>query len=80
MPDPTAAAPTKGFAWAFPDQEELPESPQRRSSSGSSGEQRPSRQNSFAASVNSSVFTTDSGLPVGQKRFSEGKAFFSVPF
>jgi hypothetical protein len=71
MPDPTAAAPTKGFPWAFPDQQELPEI-ERRSSS-SSVEQRPSRQNSFAASVNSSVFTTDSALPPGQKRFSEGR-------
>jgi hypothetical protein len=70
MPDPTAAAPTKGFPWAFPDQQELPDM-QRRSSS-SSIENHPSRQNSFAASINSSILTADSSLPVGQKRFSEG--------
>jgi hypothetical protein len=70
MPDPTAAAPTKGFPWAFPDQDEHDD--QRRSSSASSIEQRPSRQNSFATA--SSIFTVDSALPHGQKRFSEGKA------
>jgi hypothetical protein len=67
MPDPTAAAPTKGFPWAFPDQEDNED--QRRSSSASSVDQRPSRQNSFATA--SSIFTTDSALPLGQKRFSE---------
>jgi hypothetical protein len=70
MPDPTAAAPTKGYPWAFPDQDEPDD--QRRSSS-SSVERRPSRQNSFAASAHSSIFTTDSALPPGQKRFSDGK-------
>jgi hypothetical protein len=71
MPDPTAAAPTKGFAWAFPDQPEAPDM-QRRSSSASSIEELPSRQNSFTASINSSIYNTDANLPHGQKRFSDG--------
>jgi hypothetical protein len=71
MPNPTAENPTKGFPWAFPDSE--PPNQQRHSSSGDSElEHRPSRQNSFAASINSSIYTNDSALPAGQKRFSEG--------
>lgn len=75
MPDPTAAAPTKGFPWAFPDHPE-PDSIRRGSSSEESSVERsvPSRQNSFAASVNSSIYTNDSALPAGQKRFDEGMA------
>lgn len=71
MPDPMAAAPTKGFAWAFP--AELEPDERRRSSSGESSVERsmPSRQNSYAASINSSIFTTDSNMPNGQKRFGE---------
>lgn len=71
MPDPMAAAPTKGYAWAFPGDYEPDE--RRGSSSGDSSGQRsiPSRQNSFAASVNSSIFTTDSNLPSGQKRLGD---------
>lgn len=74
MPDPTAAAPTKGFPWAFPDYPEPDE--RRRSSSGDSSvvQSGPSRQNSYAPSINSSILTTDSHLPPGQKRFEdEGK-------
>lgn len=71
MPDPMAAAPTKGFAWAFPAEAEPDD--RRGSSSGESSidPSLPSRQNSFAASVNSSIFTTDSNIPTGQKRFDE---------
>lgn len=71
MPDPMAAAPTKGYAWAFPAEGDPEE--RRASSSGDSsvGRSLPSRRNSFAASVNSSIFTQDSVMPAGQKRFDE---------
>lgn len=71
MPDPMAAAPTKGYAWAFP--AEFEPDDRRGSSSGESSVGRSmSRQNSFAASVNSSIFTADSSLPTGQKRLDDG--------
>ena len=71
MPDPMAAAPTKGYAWAFP--AEFEPDDRRGSSSGESSVARSiSRQNSFATSVNSSIFTTESNLPSGQKRLEEG--------
>ena len=71
-PDPTAAKPTQGYAWAFPDT--VPEergSPDSddESSIGPSGV---SRTNSFAASVRSSIFSNDSQIP-GQRRFEDGK-------
>ncbi|KAL1393567.1 hypothetical protein HDK64DRAFT_8207 [Phyllosticta capitalensis] len=73
MPDPMAAAPTKGFPWAFPDAE--PDD-RRGSSSGDSSIERstrsiPSRQNSFATSINSSIYNVDAQLPPGQKRFDD---------
>lgn len=73
MPDPTAAAPTKGFPWAFPDS--APSEERRASSSGGSSMDRSeiSRQNSYAASVNSSIYTVDSNMPAGQKRFDDGQ-------
>ncbi|KAF2467521.1 uncharacterized protein BDR25DRAFT_63218 [Lindgomyces ingoldianus] len=71
MPDPMAAAPTKGYAWAFPG--DLEPEDRRGSSSGESSNERsiPSRQNSFATSINSSIFTADSNIPGGQKRFED---------
>ncbi|KAF2132641.1 hypothetical protein P153DRAFT_168994 [Dothidotthia symphoricarpi CBS 119687] len=71
MPDPMAAAPTKGFPWAFPAEFE-PEDRRASSSGESSVEQStvPSRQNSFAASINSSIFTIDSTHP-SQKRLDD---------
>lgn len=75
MPDPTAAAPTKGYAWAFPDQE--PGDDRQGSSSDDSADGRGhiSRQNSYAQSITSSILTTDSALPPGQKRFDDGGKF-----
>ncbi|KAI7240595.1 hypothetical protein KC330_g1164 [Hortaea werneckii] len=73
-PDPTAAKPTQGFAWAFPD-EAIPEERRTSDSGDSSVSHGVSRQNSFAASsIRSSIFSTDSHLPPGQRRFDEGDA------
>lgn len=68
-PDPTAAKPTQGYAWAFPDQVIPEESRTSESGDSSTGV---SRTNSFANSVRSSIFSTDSQLPPGQRRFDEG--------
>jgi hypothetical protein len=78
MPDPTAAAPTKGYAWAFPDQE--PDDDRRGSSSEESdGRGGISRQNSYAQSITSSILTVDSQLPPGQKRFDDGGKIWHAP-
>ncbi|KAK8213518.1 hypothetical protein M8818_002820 [Zalaria obscura] len=71
-PDPMAAKPTQGFPWAFPDQAIPEEQPRRASSSDSSVSHSISRQNSFAASsIRSSIFSVDSQLPHGQRRFDD---------
>jgi len=73
-PNPTAQDPTKGFPWAFPDQP-IPEERRDSDSGESSVHHGVSRQNSIAASsVRSSIFSTDSHLPVGQRRFEDEQA------
>ena len=73
-PDPTAAKPTQGFAWAFPD-EAIPEERRESDSGESSVSHGVSRNNSFAASsIRSSIFSTDSQLPPGQRRFDDPQA------
>lgn len=75
-PDPTAAKPTQGFAWAFPDSTIEEEEKRRGSSSGdSSNSHTMSRQNSYtASSIRSSIFSNESALPTGQRRFDDGKS------
>jgi hypothetical protein len=72
MPDPTAAAPTKGYAWAFPDADPGDERRNSSSEDSTDGRTAMSRQNSYAQSITSSILTTDSALPPGQKRFDDG--------
>lgn len=73
-PDPTAARPTQGFAWAFPD-EAIPEETRESDSGDSSISHGVSRTNSFAASsIRSSIFSTDSQMPPGQRRFDDDSA------
>ncbi|KAF2201122.1 hypothetical protein GQ43DRAFT_472079 [Delitschia confertaspora ATCC 74209] len=69
MPDPMAAAPTKGYAWAFPAEGDPEDRRGSTSGDSSNGRSIPSRQNSFATSVNSSIFTTDSAIPSAQNRY-----------
>lgn len=70
-PDPTAAKPTQGYAWAFPDGPIAEE--RRTSDSDESSLPGVSRTNSVAASsIRSSIFSTDSHLPSGQRRLDEG--------
>ncbi|KAK4973346.1 hypothetical protein LTR28_011262 [Elasticomyces elasticus] len=74
-PNPRAAEPTQGFPWAFPDGP-IPEEARGGSSSDeSSANNSISRQGSFAASsIRSSIFSTDSHLPPGQRRFEDEPA------
>lgn len=62
-----AAEPTKGQAWAFPEEEI-----HRLPSAGNS--LIDSRRSSVAESIASSQFTTESRLPPGQRRLDEGLA------
>ncbi|ORY62167.1 putative HLH transcription factor [Pseudomassariella vexata] len=59
-----AAEPTKGQAWAFPEEEI-----QRMPSAGSFMD---SRRSSITESIASSQFTTESRLPPGQRRLDDG--------
>ncbi|KAK5126911.1 hypothetical protein LTR85_008269 [Meristemomyces frigidus] len=71
-PDPTASKPTQGFAWAFPDEEGIPEERPDSDSGNSSISHGISRNNSIAASsIRSSIFSTDSQMPPGQRRFPD---------
>ena len=73
-PDPTAAKPTQGFAWAFPDSV-IPEERRGSDSDESSLNHGVSRTNSYAASsVRSSIFSTDPQMPPGQRRFDDESA------
>ncbi|TGJ85931.1 hypothetical protein E0Z10_g2806 [Xylaria hypoxylon] len=62
-----AAEPTKGQAWAFPEDEI-----QRVPPGIASGTFLDSRRSSVAESIASSQFTTDSRLPPGQRRLEDG--------
>lgn len=72
-----APEPTKGQAWAFPEEEvqRLP-SAARPSDDNRQGTSffDDSRRNSFADSVTSSQYTTESRLPPGQRRLEDGVA------
>lgn len=73
QPDPTAAKPTQGYAWAFPDAP-IPEERRGSDSGDSSLDHGVSRTNSFAASsIRSSIFSNDSQIPTGQRRFDDGE-------
>jgi hypothetical protein len=60
-----AAEPTKGQAWAFPE-EEIQRMP------SANGHYYDSRRSSITESIASSQFTTESRLPPGQRRLDEG--------
>lgn len=75
-PDPTAAKPTQGYAWAFPDGP-IPE--ERRGSDSGESSIGVSRTNSIAASsIRSSIFSADSHMPQGQRRLDDGKTTLSL--
>ncbi|KAI9647288.1 hypothetical protein NHQ30_003671 [Ciborinia camelliae] len=76
-----AAEPTKGQAWAFPEEivEKIPPSHSRNredtqsiSRVGTSFLNLDSRRSSMAESIASSQYTTESRLPAGQRRLEDG--------
>jgi hypothetical protein len=71
-----APEPTKGQAWAFPE-EEVQRLPSAARPSGETGSRHGtsylnSRRSSMADSIASSQFTTESKLPPGQRRLEDG--------
>jgi hypothetical protein len=71
-----APEPTKGQAWAFPE-EEVQRLPSAARPSGDTGSRQgtsflDSRRSSIADSIASSQFTTESRLPPGQRRLEDG--------
>ena len=71
-----APEPTKGQAWAFPE-EEIQRNPSAARPSVETGSRRGtsylgSRRSSMADSIASSQFTTESRLPAGQRRLEDG--------
>ncbi|KAK4560889.1 hypothetical protein LTR86_005469 [Recurvomyces mirabilis] len=70
-PDPLASRPTQGYAWAFPDHP-IPEEQRGSEDSDESSIHTYSRTNSIAGnSIQSSIFSNDSQMPVGQRRFDD---------
>ncbi|KAI9783893.1 MAG: hypothetical protein M1816_001145 [Peltula sp. TS41687] len=70
-PNPHSMKPTKGQPWAFPDPE-LAARPSSKSDHDMHSHPPSMRRESIgSASVTSSLYTTDSRLPVGQRRFEE---------
>lgn len=72
-----AAEPTKGQAWAFPDEpiQRMPSSGTRSTENMSINNQSSfldSRRSSLAESLASSQYTTESRLPPGQRRLEDG--------
>lgn len=70
-PNPHSLKPTKGLPWAFPDPE-LAARPSSKSDHDMHSHPPSMRRESIgSASVASSLYTTDSRLPAGQRRFEE---------
>ena len=75
-----AAAPMPGQAYAFPDEPTTPEAQRPSMSYDPDSQMTPgklSRRDSGHTSLTSSIVTSDSRLPDGQRRLSEGQSRFS---
>ncbi len=75
-----APEPTKGQAWAFPEEvvERIPSGARPSEDASRQGTSffDDSRRNSYADSIASSQYTTESRLPPGQRRLDDGTAEF----
>ncbi|KZF23693.1 HLH-domain-containing protein [Xylona heveae TC161] len=65
--NPNAENPTKGFSYAFPD----PAVTGRSSESDDGDRSSLTRRDSYATSITSSIYTNDSRMPPGQRRFDD---------